>query len=170
MLKRLLAKMDVANEAIGRAVSLLIFLMIAVVMYEVVARYVFNAPTPWAHETSGWLQVTYIFLGGAFAFKRGYLVRVDLIYERLSPRAQAIIDLTLCTGLFVAFAGVMIWKGIDFAYLSFRMGEISPTGAWDGPIYPSKFMIPAGMILLSLAWLTRSCRLVLFLMGRDTEQ
>ena len=74
------------------------------------------------------------------------------------------------TGLFGVFAAVMIWKGLDFAYMSFRMGEISPTGAWDGPVYPAKFMIPIGMILISLAWLTRSCRLVLFLIGRDTNR
>ncbi len=84
----MLERLDAANEAIGRAVSLLIFVMIAVVMYETVGRYFFNAPTPWAHETSGWLQVAYIFLGGAFALQRDYLVRVDLIYGRLSRRPR----------------------------------------------------------------------------------
>ena len=170
MVERLLDRLDAVNEVIGRAVSLVICVMIAVVMFETVARYFFNAPTPWAHESSGWLQVAYIFLGGAFALQRGFLVRVDLIYSHLSPRAQALIDLTLGSVLFGLFAVVMIWKGTNFAYLSFKMGEISATEAWSGPVYPAKFMIPAGMILLTLAWLTRSCRQILLLLGRDTDR
>ena len=57
-------------EAVGRVVSLGIFLLIGVVMYEVLARYFFNLPTRWTYDTSGWLQVAYVFLGGAYALQR----------------------------------------------------------------------------------------------------
>lgn len=165
MLKRIAGAIDALSIAVGRAVSLLIFIMIAIIAFEVVSRYFFNRPTAWAQDFSGWLQVGYIFLGAAFAFKRGYLVRVDIIYGRLSPRAQAVIDLTLSTALFACFAGVIIWKGLDFALASYRMGESSPSGVWGGRVYPAKFLVPIGMILLSLAWLAQICRDALRLVG-----
>ena len=143
------------NAAIGRTVSLFIYVMILVIMYETLARYFFSAPTAWAHDVSGWLQVAYVFLGGAYALQKGYLVRVDLLYSNMSPRNQAIIDLSVSTALFVCFAAVMIWKGSSLAMQSFDMGESSSTGVWKGRVYPAKFMVPAGMVLLCLAWLAR---------------
>ena len=160
-MRRLAAGIDACNAAIGRAISLLIFVMIGVIMYETIARYFFNAPTPWAHDISGWLQVGYVFLGGAFALHRGFLVRVDVIYTNLGTRWQAIIDLTISTVLFGCFAYVMIWKSSEFAYLAFKMGEISSNGSWRGPVYPAKFMIPIGMVMLTTAWLERCMRQIL---------
>jgi TRAP-type mannitol/chloroaromatic compound transport system permease small subunit len=152
---RFVALVHGLNAAIGRAVSLFIYVMIFVIMYETLARYFFNAPTAWAHDVSGWLQVAYVFLGGAYALQKGYLVRVDVLYASLSPRAQATIDLTASTVMFVCFATVMIWKGSTLALQSFAMGETSSTGVWRGPVYPAKFMVPIGMGLLCLAWLAR---------------
>lgn len=158
MVKRIADAIDAVSIAVGRAVSLLIFAMIAIIAFEVVSRYFFNRPTAWVQDFSGWLQVGYVFLGAAFAFKRGYMVRVDILYGRLSARAQAIIDLTFSTVLFACFAGVIIWKGMEFAMASYRMGESSASGVWGGPVYPAKFLVPIGMTLLALAWLAQICR------------
>jgi TRAP-type mannitol/chloroaromatic compound transport system permease small subunit len=156
-------------EAIGRMVSLGIFLLIAVVMYEVFARYFFNLPTRWTYDTSGWLQVAYVFLGGAYALQKGYFVRVDVFYAHASPRVQAFIDVTLSTVLFLLFAGVLVWRGFALAIASYAMNEVSSTGTWDGPVWPAKFMIPMGVLLLSFAWLARIARNVVFLLGRGDK-
>lgn len=168
MLKRIVAGIDALGSVIGRAVSLLIFIMIAIIAVEVVSRYFFNRPTAWAQDFSGWLQVAYIFLGAPFALKQGYMVRVDVLYGRFSPRGQAIVDVTLSTALFVCFAAVLVWKGFDFAWQSYRMGETSASGVWQGPVYPAKFLVPIGMVLLSLAWMAQIIRQILFLMGDES--
>jgi TRAP-type mannitol/chloroaromatic compound transport system permease small subunit len=165
---RLLDLFDTIGEWIGRTVALAIFLMIGIVCYEIIARYFFNAPTRWVHDASGWLQVAYVFLGGAFALQRGYFVRVDLFYARMSARTQAWVDVTLSTTLFALFATVMIWKGLGLAMSSYNMGEISSTGTWQGPVWPAKFMVPIGVALLSLAWISRVGRQLVLLAERDT--
>jgi TRAP-type mannitol/chloroaromatic compound transport system permease small subunit len=167
VIERLLVRVEAVNAAVGRALALAIFVMIAVIMYEVVARYFFNAPTPWAQDVSRWLQVAYVFLGGAYALQRGYFVRVDILFTRLPPRGRALIDLTVSTALFACFAAVIVWKGVEFAHQSYRMGEISATGGWRGPVWPAKFMVPIGMVLLTLAWLTHIARQALVLLRRD---
>ena len=169
MLERIAVGIDALSAAIGRAVSLLIFIMIAIIAVEVVSRYFFNRPTAWVQDFSGWLQVAYVFLGAAFALQRGYMVRVDVIYGRLSPRLQAIIDLTLSTVLFICFAAVLIWKGMEFALASYRMGEVSASGVWGGPVWPAKFLVPIGMALLALAWLAQICRAALRLVDKSAE-
>ena len=105
-------------------------------------------------------------LGGAYALQRGYFVRVDVFYTKLTPRMQAWIDVTISTALFVLFASVLIWRGFALAITSYEMNEISSTGIWNGPVWPAKFMVPIGMLLLSVAWFTRVARQVLLLRGR----
>ena len=153
-------------EGVGRLVSLGIFLLIGVMMYEVLARYFFNLPTRWTYDTSGWLQVAYVFLGGAYALQKGYFVRVDVFYAHASPRTQAWIDLTFSTALFALFASVLAWRGFALAMASYAMNEVSSTGTWNGPVWPAKFMIPIGTLLLALAWSARVARSVLLLLGR----
>ena len=50
---------------------------------------------------------------------------------------------------------------------SYVMGEISSNGAWEGRVYPAKFMIPLGMFLLSLSWLTRCIHQAIRLVDPD---
>ena len=153
-------------ELVGRVVSLGIFVIIGVMMYEVLARYFFNLPTRWTYDTSGWLQVVYVFLGGAYALQKGYFVRVDIFYAQASPRTQAWIDVTFSTILFALFVSVLLWRGFALAMDSYAMNEVSATGTWSGPVWPAKFMVPLGALLLTLAWAARLARNVLFLAGR----
>jgi TRAP-type mannitol/chloroaromatic compound transport system permease small subunit len=166
---RFLGWIDSLVDGIGRLVSLSIFLLIGIVSYEVIARYFFNAPTRWVYDTSGWFQVAYVFLGGAYALQKGYFVRVDVFYARMSPSAQAWVDVTISTALFILFASVLLWRGFALAMASYEMNEISSTGTWNGPVWPAKFMIPAGVLLLSLAWFARVARQVMFLFGRGAR-
>lgn len=171
MLKRFAARIDAFSTALGRAVSLLIFVMIAIIAIEVVSRYFFNRPTAWVQDFSGWLQVAYIFLGAPFALRRGYFVRVDVLYDRFSPRLKALVDVTLSTVLFACFAAVLVWKGVDFAHQSYRMGEVSSSGMWAGPVYPAKFLVPIGAALLSLAWIAQILGQISFLLhGEDADE
>ena len=167
MMRNLALRIDAFNAAVGHVTSFLVYVMIAVIIYEVTARFFFNAPTTWAHDVSGWLQVGYVFLGGAWALQKGYLVRVDVLYQGLSVRMQAAIDLVVSTALLAVFAYIMITKGWDLAYKSFEMGEVSSNGAWQGRVYPAKFMIPLGMALLSLSWLARCIRQAIRLVDPD---
>jgi TRAP-type mannitol/chloroaromatic compound transport system permease small subunit len=162
-LLRVAERLEAFTRRVGLFVAPFIFVMIVVIMIEVVGRYFFNRPTPWAHDISGWLQVAYVFLGGAYALQRGYLVRVDVIYASLPRRLQAAIDLTLGTVLFAIFAWVMVTRGYGFALQAWRIGETSATGVWSGPLWPAKAMVPVGTALLVLGWIAHLARQVVAL-------
>lgn len=153
-MKAISVRIDQFNEVVGRAVSYLVFFMIGTIIFEIVARGLFNSPTRWAHDVSGWLQVFYVFLGGAWALRSGYFVRVDIFYQAFNPRFQAAIDLTVSTVLMGVFCYVMTVEGWGFAVKSFVNNEVSSNAAWDGPVWPSKIIIPIGMCLIALSWIS----------------
>lgn len=159
MLDRVIHLIDRAVEAIGKSVALLTLLITALIVIEMFSRSFLGTSWGWVYDLSGWLLAAYVFLGGAWALQRGQFVRVDIIYVRLSPRTKALIDIVAGTAMFVLFAGTLLWLGTRFAWQSFLMNEVSATGAWQGPVYVAKALLPIGTLLLCLAWLSHVLKL-----------
>ncbi|PLC52637.1 hypothetical protein CR155_17795 [Pollutimonas nitritireducens] len=140
--------------AIGRFVSLFVLAMIALIVLEMVSRGALSYSLSWTQEISTWLLTVFVMIGGPYALLRGHFVRVDIFFARLSRQNQKYVDTFLSTTLLVLFVGVLVWRGGDFFLSSFAMGERSATGAWAGPVWLPKLMIPLGGGLLGLAWLS----------------
>lgn len=166
-LEKISQTLDNLTETVGMLVSLLLLAIITVVSTEMVLRFVFNKPTPWAHELSSWLQVAVVFLGGAYAFNKGQFVRIDILRIRMRPKMKALIDITVGSILLGLFSGVLIWKGADLAWQSFQMGEISATGAWSGPVFIPKMFVPLGGLLLLIAWISHILKQIVILNQGD---
>jgi TRAP-type mannitol/chloroaromatic compound transport system permease small subunit len=90
---RLIAAIDRLSEITGRWSGWLIAPLVLGMCYEVFARYLFNAPTAWAYHLSYMLYAALSLLGAAYTLRRGAHIRTDFLYNALSGRAQATIDL-----------------------------------------------------------------------------
>lgn len=140
--------MDRFNERLAKIASFLIIPMTAIVVLEVIARYLFNRPTIWAHESSELLLGAFSILGLAYTHRLRAHVNVDLIYNRFPLRARAIIDL-ITSLFFFFFCGVVLWKTGEFALLSLMRREHSQT-PWSPPLYPIKCLMWVGFFLMTL--------------------
>ena len=78
---------------VGIAVSWLLVPMIVGVTYEVVARYVFNAPTIWAFDLTYMLYGAVFMLGASFTLMKGGHIRTDMLWEKYSERKKGWVDL-----------------------------------------------------------------------------
>ncbi|MGB2814035.1 MAG: TRAP transporter small permease subunit, partial [Dehalococcoidales bacterium] len=99
MIKRILRAIDALNERAASISSWLVAVLIGVILYEVVSRYVFNAPTQWGFGSLRMLGSAIVVLGWAYAQLLDSHIRVDFIYTRLSPRKRALVNI-IGTGLF----------------------------------------------------------------------
>ncbi|QSA19908.1 TRAP transporter small permease subunit, partial [Vibrio furnissii] len=75
----------------GWVASVLFILLVANVVYDVVMRYVFNDVSIAFQELEWHLFAAVFLLGIPYTIKAGGHVRVDIIYERLSYKAQAVV-------------------------------------------------------------------------------
>lgn len=158
---------DFISDWSGKVFSFLAVIVVGVISYEVIARYAFNAPTIWAHETMTYLCGFYYIMGGAYTFYFKGHVSVDVLYVRLSPRVQAIVDL-ITFPLFFIYLGVLIWTGADYGWESVVFRETSPT-AWAPPVYPLKLSIPVGACLVLLQGLAKFVRDFNIAIGRKKQ-
>jgi len=167
-MKRLLHVIDGISEWSGRLVSFTIYAGMAVLIYEIVSRHLFNAPTIWAHGMSQRFFAAYYILAGAYVLRYRAHINMDVIYSRFSLRTRAILDL-VTVWFFFAFIGVLVWYGSLFAWESLSRLEPCHT-PFRAPIYPNKLMVPLGGFLILLQGLAKLSRdLITAITGRQCE-
>jgi TRAP-type C4-dicarboxylate transport system permease small subunit len=117
----------------GRLASLSFIAIIAVTAYEVTMRYVFDAPTIWAHEISVLLAAAAFLIGGPFVHQeRGHIV-ISALYDRLSMRVKrwANVLVSICALVFLC---LLTYASAQQAYQAVDIGERSGTALdWPTP-------------------------------------
>ena len=82
--------------------------------YEVIARFVFNSPTNWLHESMFLMYGMQYMLAGAYAYQLDQHVRVDVFYTKFSPRGKAVADIITSVFFFI-FVGTLLVTSYRFA-------------------------------------------------------
>jgi len=149
-LARAVACFDQVSLWSGRIVAWLIIPMVMSLVWEVVARYVFNAPTVWAYDMTYMLYGALFMLGSAYTLLRGKHIRTDSFYGQWSARRQGLIDAACYLVLFFPPLIALLYVTWDYFWVSFLRGERVVSSPWMPVIYPLKFVMPVTCVLLLL--------------------
>lgn len=145
-----LKSIDKISVVSGKLFAWLIIPLVVGLLYEVVARYVFNAPTLWAYDLTYMLYGAHFIMAAAYLLSLGGHIRIDVFYNHFSPRGKAIIDLCGYVVLFFPVIVALLIYGIEYALFSWSMGERTSISAWRPIIYPLKAIFALGILLLLL--------------------
>lgn len=149
-MRTVIRTIDSISEHTGKTIRWVAVLLVAVVVYEVMARYVFNAPTIWAYETITMLLCTIGVLGWSYTHRRHGHVRVDVFYTRLSPRGKAIIDVGGFLLFFFPFLSMLVYASATGLWFSWSIGERLIESYWYPPAYPIRTVMLVGASLFFL--------------------
>ncbi|MDD9708976.1 TRAP transporter small permease subunit [Seohaeicola sp. SP36] len=152
---------DSLSAWFGKAFGWLIILMTFGMSYEVLVRYLFNSPTPWALDISFIMYGTLFMMGGAYTLSRGGHVRGDFLYRLWSARTQAKVDLTLYVLFFFPGILALVFAGWKYASRSWGYAEVSVNSPAGIPIYQFKTVIVAAGILLIIQGIAQVFRCII---------
>ncbi len=147
-LSRIVRTIDRVTYLAGNVFAVLILVMIGIIMFEVVARYLLNRPTSWALQLSTMVFGTYMICGGGYALLHKAHVSMDMFYARWSKRTRAIVDSLTYLLFFVVFT-LLLWKATKYGLESVAAREHS-NSAWGQPLYHWKMTASLGIFLLLL--------------------
>jgi TRAP-type mannitol/chloroaromatic compound transport system permease small subunit len=156
---------DRVNERIGRWASWLTLLAVIVCTVNALVRYSVNMSSNAWLELQWYLNSGMFLLVAAYALKINAHVRIDVINGKLSPRAQAWIDVV--GGLFFLLPACLIiaWYSWPSLVSSWQIQEMSSDHG--GLIrWPVRLLIPVAFMLLSLQGVSEVIKRVAFLAGR----
>ena len=140
---------DALNEKVGRTAALLAIPLIAVIGYEVVMRYVFNAPTLWAFEMTTFIYGVHFVLGAAYTLKHEGHVAVDVFEARLPRPWRLRLRILSYLVLFLPTTLVLAVGATLYARDSWANWERNST-SWAPALYPYKTLMALGFTLLLL--------------------
>ncbi len=154
---------DRISEFSGQFVAYWALIAVFVYFYEVVARYLFNSPTNWAHESMFLMCCMQYVLAGAYAYKHDSHVRVYLFYAKAGERGKRAIDIVTFI-FFLAFVLGYMWTGWTFFSQSMSSerwfwadgysDEVSFT-EWAVAYWPAKFALFLSGVLLLIQGISR---------------
>ncbi|MEE3326696.1 MAG: TRAP transporter small permease subunit [Myxococcota bacterium] len=158
-------RIESALESIGRGLSWVWLLLLAVIVLNVTLRYIFSSGRIELEEAQ-WHLYAVGFLGAlAYCVKNDSHIRVDVLSEQFSPRRRAWIDLYGILLLALPFCALVLYFSVPFVVESYSTGEISVSPGGLPGRFLIKSALPLGFLLLTLGFLARLMRVGRLLFG-----
>jgi TRAP-type mannitol/chloroaromatic compound transport system permease small subunit len=141
---------DTINEKVGYYTSWLSTLLVLVVVYDVITRYVFNKSSVAVQEFEWHLFAVLFLMSSAYTLLKDEHVRVDLFYSKFDKKKQAWIDMVGTVFLLLPFVFVVLFSSLNYVESSFLLNESSPDPGGLPMRYLLKAFIPLSFFLLIL--------------------
>lgn len=138
-----------ALYAAGAVLAALSLLGIFLVMVGQVGLRAIGVPFPGADDISAYLCVATTFFALALTFRRGEVIRVGLVLERLGPGPRRAVE-TVALVLAVIATAYAVWWTLDDVLFSLEIGDLAQ-GALPIPLWIPKLAMPLGAGLLLVA-------------------
>jgi TRAP-type mannitol/chloroaromatic compound transport system permease small subunit len=139
---------DKFTDRTGTIISWLSVPLVAAVAYEVIARYLFHAPTIWAYDVTYMLYGTLFMLGAAYALHKGAHIRTDFFWEQFSTRKKGMIDSISYLVFFFPSLTILFFISLNEGLYAWQINELSDQTPWRPLLWPFKLIVPLACLLL----------------------
>jgi TRAP-type C4-dicarboxylate transport system permease small subunit len=142
---------DRLNRLLGERLCYLYLVAVGITAYEVVMRYLFDAPTTWAFELTILLCAICYLVSGGYVTAQHKHIAITSVYDMLPARLRWWLDiLAILTGILAM--GLLVWAAWRPAVLAVTIVERTGS-AWNSPspaIIKPLIAVGAGLIVLQL--------------------
>jgi TRAP-type mannitol/chloroaromatic compound transport system permease small subunit len=139
---------DKFSKWTGNVVCWLTIPLMLAMVYEVLARKLFTAPTMWAYDMSRFLYGALFMLGAGYALSKGVHIRADFLYRNFKVKTQGIVDTSLY--IIFYFPGLLFFLYMTTVFVgeSIMRGERGMDTAWMPYMWPIKSSLWFGILFL----------------------
>ncbi len=124
-MKALDAIKNVLNKILEILGTVTLGIMTVLVVYQVITRYVFNAPSPFSEALSQYLFVWMIMFGSAYVYGSREHLTIDLLKDKFSPKLNMIVEVIANVCLFAFILLVCVYGG--WKYTASQVNRIDPS-------------------------------------------
>ncbi|WP_324751738.1 TRAP transporter small permease subunit [Roseovarius sp. Pro17] len=150
MKRTLLAVADGISVTLGYVAQAMVLILIASMLYEVVARYAFGAPTLWAFDIAYMSTGVLFVLGAAQALREDAHVRIDFLSSKMPRRVRGAIDGIAFLFILCPIFARLAWIGAERALRAFNTGEVEHVSPWAPLMWPFYTALTIGLAALAL--------------------
>ncbi len=164
-MKTLSALDALVNRALAAIAGIALIAMMLFTVADMVLR-AFGHPVAGSYEVIGWLSAVAMALALGYAQLHKGHVAIDLVVERLRPRARAVVEILNALAALLLFAAVA-WYVARYGVVLHQSGSLSET--LKAIVYPWVYVVAIGCGGLALALLADFVRALARATGREGE-
>jgi len=135
---------------VGALSATVLGMLVLLIVFDATRRYLFHEGSVALQELEWHLFDVVIMLGIAYAMHRGAHVRVDIFYDRFTPRTKHIVDLATMLFFVLPVSALIIYVSFSYVQMSFEQMEASSDPGGLPYRYLVKALIPLSFSLLIL--------------------
>lgn len=172
ILRRVGRIIDAGSEWSGHVAKWLVPCLVVITVYEVTARYLFNAPTNWSYIVGYMLGTCTIALGLPHVYLHRGNVRVDVFYSKMPHATRQWMDLLLTVVLSLPMLALLLVMFANDTAMAYKLNQVAPESTWYPKLWPFKLLVSFALLLLlleALAQFARDVRDVL-IRGKQNDQ
>ena len=139
---KLLDLLEVVEKAI---LALSVFVMVVVMTYQIILRYVFGNSNAWSEELARYLFILSIMLAAAIAIRRNSHLQIDVLINLFSPRMKAIFTI-ISTVVAIVVMGFLLKYSLGLV----ATGAANITPGLQIPMSIPYASLPIGIVLMIL--------------------
>jgi TRAP-type mannitol/chloroaromatic compound transport system permease small subunit len=160
---------DTLNTWVGHVVAWATAIVVVVVFIDVVMRYAFNVSFVFTQELELHLFAFIFLMGAGYTLLKDGHVRVDIIYQRCSPKTKAWINFLGVIFFLIPGCYMVIATSLNFVYNAWVVMEGSPDPGGIPYRFILKSFIPAGFVLILLQGLSLGGKSLLTILGKEID-
>lgn len=132
---------------LGRALIVIMAVMVINVLWQVFTRYVTGSPSSFTDELARYLMIWIGVLGAAYVSGKNMHVAIDVLPQKAGPKTQKMLSI-IVYGLIITFALVaLVIGGFRLVYITYILGQHSP--ALNMPLFCVYLVLPiSGMLII----------------------
>jgi len=155
---RLFNIVDAFSRLLSWIAQIVTVVLVISMIYEVVARYVFGAPTIWAFDISYMCTGTLFVLGAAYALKQDAHVRIDFLAQKMPIAIRRMLEGFVFVFLLTPIFAALSKFAIERAWRAWATGEVENVSPWAPLMWPFFAILAIGLVALTLQQMVHGLR------------
>lgn len=155
---RLFNIVDAFSRLLSWVAQIVTVVLVISMIYEVVARYVFGAPTMWAFDISYMCTGTLFVLGAAYALKEDAHVRIDFLAQKMPVAMRRNLEGLVFVFLIAPIFGLLSKFAVERAWRAWATSEVESVSPWAPLMWPFFAILAIGLVALTLQQLVHGLR------------
>lgn len=169
LINKFIKFIDKVSDVVGKIGSWSILIIMFLVVYEVIKRRIFNAPTIWSFEIVTMFFGTYFMIVASYGLLHKSHVAVDTIYEKFSDRGRAILEIISYLLLYFPFVISIFYFSLRTVGNAWAIKETS-SSLFGAPVYLFKTVIPITFGLLILQGISQVLKQIVILTVKEQKE
>lgn len=137
--------MDVLYKIEKIILTIAVAVMLLVMIYQVILRYIFSAANAWSEELARYLFILEVMIAAAIAVRKNSHLQIDVLIGLFSPRVKRVF--TICT---TAVGVVFLCFLLVYSFSLCKTGENNMSVGLQVPMSIPYTILPIGVVLMIL--------------------